>query len=568
MGFTFIEKYCIIGIRIMKIDLRNQQFIISFPYDIKTINFVKQIDGRSWDPKHKIWKVPASIENYEQIFQNYTSEVELSPKILSWHNDIINIQRQIQHAQKFKVAELSTDYTFKTKPFSHQVQCFNFFKELNIGGLFLEVGLGKTKIIIDLLSYLKLMGKITNSILYVCPNSVLENVVHELELHSPIEWTNCILNGSKEKKRKLLLEKHDVYIINYEAVRTIEQELMKKGFDVIICDESTRIKNPQALCSKALHRLGQGVKYRYIMTGTPLVESAIDLFSQFKFLESSIFGPSYYAFKNRYAIMGGYMNHQIVGYRHLDTLHKKIFSVSLRFTKDQCLDLPEKIYEVKQFDLNQQEQDLYKQIKKNIFTEIMGKQISAQLAITKLTKLLQVTSGFVLTDDKKRLGIKNSSKLKLLKETIEDILPNKIIIWNIYTANIDMISRMLNEMKIDHVIFDGRSKQEDRQKLVNEFQDNTNCKIFLAQIRTGGLGLNLTAASYVVYYSNTFSLSDRLQSEGRAHRIGSVRNVTYIDLVARKTIEKSILRALKKKLNLAQLVIDNTDLKKLADGEL
>jgi len=334
--------------------------------------------------------VPSSIENYEQIFKNYTSEVECSPKVLSWHNDTINIQRQIQHAQKFKTTNLPIDYTFKTKPFSHQIQCFNFFKELNIGGLFLEMGTGKTKIIIDILSYLKLAGKVSK-VLYVCPNSVLENVKHEFQIHSAIDWKICILNGPKPKKRKQLLEDYDIYVVNYEAVRTVEQELMKRGFDVIVCDESTRIKNPQALCSKALHRLGQRAKYRYIMTGTPLVESAIDLYSQFKFLEPSIFGPSYYAFKNKYTIMGGFQNHQIVGYRHLDELHKKIFLVALRFTKDECLDLPEKIYEVKQFDLNQQEQELYKKIKKNIFTEIMDKQVTAQLAITKLTKLLQVT---------------------------------------------------------------------------------------------------------------------------------------------------------------------------------
>ena len=553
----------------MKIDLQNNNLILSFPYDQKTINFIKQIDGRRYDPKFRTWKVPASVENYEQIFKNYSMTAECSPKILSWYNDSLNIQKQIQHAQKFKTETLPTDYTFKTKPFAHQVQCFNFFRELNRGGLLISMGLGKTKIIVDILSYLKLMGKIINPILYVCPNSVLENVKHEFELHSSIEWDMCILNGPKGKKIRLLTEaKHDIYIINYEAVRTVEQELMKKGFDVIICDESTRIKNPQALCSKVLHRLGQTAKYRYIMTGTPLTENVIDIFSQYKFLEPSLFGPSFYSFKNRYAVMGGYMNHQIVKYRHLDELHKKIFSVALRFTKEQCLDLPEKIYEVKKFDLNQQEQDLYKQIKKNIFTEIMGKQISAQLAITKLTKLLQVTSGFVLTDDNKRVGIKNSSKLKLLKETIDDILPNKIIIWNIYTANVDMISKMLTEMKIGHVIFDGRVKQEDRQGNVDEFQTNPDCKVFVGQIKSGGMGINLTAASYVVYYSNTYSLADRLQSEDRAHRIGSVRNVTYIDLIARGTIEKSIIKALKKKLNLAKLIIDNNDLEKLVNGEL
>lgn len=551
----------------MRIDLKGNQLILSFKYDPETIKFVKAFDDRRWDPKRRVWKIPASLENYEHIFNDYTKTVECSSKVLSWRDSVINIQRQIKHAQKFKTVNLPSDFTFKTKPFEHQIKCFNFFKELTMGGLFLEMGLGKTKIVIDLISYLKLMGKINGPVLYVCPNSVLENVKNEFEEHSSIDWKIEILNGAKSKKLRNLQGDYDIYIMNYEAVRTIEQELMKKEFDVIICDESTRIKNSRALCSKSLHRLGQAVKYRYIMTGTPVTQCAIDIYSQYKFLEPSLFGPSFYAFKNKYAIMGGFNNHQIIGYRNLEELHKKIFAIALRFTKKDCLDLPDKIYEVKQFDLNPEEQKLYEQIKENILVSIADQQITAQLAITKLIKLTQVTSGFVLTDDNKRVEIKNSSKLRLLKETVEDVLPNKIIIWNNFTANVDMVSNMLSEMKIRHIVFDGRVKQTNRQDLVNEFQENPDCKVFVGQIQTGGMGLNLTAASYVIYFTNTYSLANRLQSEDRAHRIGQVNKVTYIDLVARKTIEKSIINILKAKLNLAQMVIDGKALEDLANGD-
>ena len=551
----------------MKIDLKNNQLVLSFSYDIETIKFVKEFDDRRWDPKRRVWKIPATLDNYDRIFNGYSGSVECSNKVLTWRNDVINIQRQIRHAQKFKTETLPTDYTFKTKPFAHQISCFNFFKELTMGGLFLEMGLGKTKIIIDIITYLTLMGKISKKVLYVCPNSVLENVLKEFEMHSAIDWDVCILTGPKIKKIKSLNKKHEVYIVNYEAVRTIEQDLMKQGFDVVICDESTRIKNSRALCSKSLHRLGQSIKYKYIMTGTPITQCAIDIYSQFKFLEPSIFGPSFYAFKNKYAIMGGFNNHQITGYRNLDELHKKIFSIAVRFTKKDCLDLPDKIYEVKQFDLNKEERDLYEKIKENILVSINDQAISAQLAITKLIKLTQITSGFVLTDENKIISIKNSSKLSLLKETIEDILPNKIIIWNNFTANIDMVSRLLSNMHIQHVTFDGRIKQKDRHALVEEFQNNPECKVFVGQIRTGGMGLNLTAASYVIYFTNTYSLADRLQSEDRAHRIGQVNKVTYIDLIARQTIEKSILSILQKKLSLAKLVIDNQSLEDLANGK-
>ncbi len=552
----------------MKIDLKNNQLILSFQYDIETIKFVKEFDDRHWDPKRRVWKIPASIENYNKIFTDFTKSVECSNSVLNWVNKVTDIQRQIKHAKKFQTVKLPLDYNFKTIPFNHQIKCFNFFKELTMGGLFLEMGLGKTKIIIDLLTYFKLMGKIRNPVLYVCPNSVLENVKNEFEMHSSLDWNICILQGTKGKKIKLLSQsEYNIFIINYEAVRTIEQELMKKGLDAIICDESTRIKNSRALCSKSLHRLGQAVKYRYIMTGTPITQCVIDIYSQYKFLEPSLFGPSFYAFKNKYAIMGGFNNHQITGYRHLDELHKKIFDIAIRCTKKECLDLPDKVYEVKQFDLNKEEREIYDKIKENILVSIYDQQITAQLAITKLIKLTQITSGFVLADDHKVIAIKNSSKLKLLKETLEDIFPSKVIIWNNYIANIDMVSKLLCSMHISHVTFDGRTPQNERQALVDKFQNDPDCKVFVGQIRTGGLGLNLTAASYVIYFTNTYSLADRLQSEDRAHRIGQVNKVTYIDLVARKTIEKSILSILKSKLNLAQLVIDNQSLEDLADGK-
>ena len=551
----------------MYIDIKDAYLILSFPYGQKSISFVKTLIEHRWDPCRKVWKVTASLENLKTVVA-YFKDVKISAEVVTWKETLLAKQRQIQFAQKFKTTTLPTDYTFKTKPFDHQIQCFNFFKEINIGGLFLEMGLGKTKVVIDIISYFRLMGKVTKPVLYVCPNSILENVKREFELHSPLEWDICVLYGPKQKKINLLAEKeHDLFIINYEAVRTIEQALTMKDFDVIICDESTRIKNPRALCAKALHRLGARVKYRYILTGTPITQNAVDVYSQFKFLEPSIFSPSFYAFKNKYAIMGGFQNHQITGYRNLEDLHEKIFSVALRFTKKECLDLPDKIYEVKQFDLTPEEQKLYEMIKENILTEIADKKITAQLAITKLTKLMQIASGFVIDDEGGTMVFEKASKLKLLKELIEDILPHKIIIWNNFTANIDMVSSLLSSMNIQHVTFDGRIKQTDRHALVEEFQNNPDCKVFVGQIRTGGMGLNLTAASYVIYFTNTYSLADRLQSEDRAHRIGQVNKVTYIDLVARGTIEKSILSILQKKLSIAKLVIDNTSLEDLANGK-
>lgn len=557
----------------MIIDLQRNKFYISFSYDPVLVELIKQLPDRAWDPANKVWKIPASLETFDfinhKLIEFLINKPTLTDATKAWLTETENIRRQIKFAQKFKdQSNLPTDYNFKTKPFEHQVKCFNFFKNLNMGGLFLEMGLGKTKVVIDLISYHKFMGKLQGPILYICPNSVITNTLREFELHSPIKYQICCLEGSHEKRQYLLEQNFDIYIINYEAVRTLEDELKAKKFDCIVCDESTRIKNPMAQCSKAIHQLGQSAAFRFILTGTPITQSAIDIYSQYKFIEPSIFGHSFYAFKNRYAVMGGYLGKEIVGYRDLDKLKALLYQTAIRFTKDECLDLPDKIYEVKEFDLNKTEMELYKKIKDNIFIELMGEKISAALIITKLLKLLEITSGFLRTDDSKNIGIKDCTKLKLLRETIEDILPNKIIIWCSFTANIHMIEKLLTQLKIQYAKLSGEVGPKDRQGEIDKFQNDPNCKIFIGQIHSGGLGINLTAASYVIYYTNTYSLTDRLQSEDRAHRIGQINKVTYIDLVARRTIEESILKILKGKLDLATLIIDSENLKKIIDGNL
>lgn len=553
------------------VDYKHNMLLLSFPYDKWIVETVKQIPERRWDPTRKQWKIPALLDNFEFLKININVEFMLTAQTLNWLEEAQSIQRQIKHAQKFKCSvEMPNDYTFKTKPFNHQLQCFNFFKQLHVGGLFLEMGLGKTKIVIDLITYHFAFGNI-KKILYVCPNSVIENVKDEFALHSHVKFEIAELVGPKAKRIAKLEDNYDVYIINYEAVRSLEQELMKAKFDCIICDESARIKNPQAQCSKTLHKLGREAKYRYALTGTPITQSAIDIFSQYKFLEPTIFGPSYYAFRNKYAVMGGYLNKQIIGYRQLDDLENKLFSTAIRFTKQECLDLPDKVYEVKQFDLTNEEREIYDKIKEEIFYDLkleegMNGRVSAPLIITKLMKLNQLCSGFLKTDAREDIYFM-SSKLLLLKEILEDITAHKIIIWCNFLANIRMIHDLLDGMKIDHVCFSGETKQSDRAALIQKFQTHPGCRVFVGQIQTGGLGINLTAASYVIYYSNTYSLANRLQSEDRAHRIGQTNKVTYIDLVARKTLEKSILKALKKKSDLAREVIDIPQVKQIAEGE-
>jgi SNF2 family DNA or RNA helicase len=451
------------------------------------------------------------------------------------------------------------DYKFKTQPYQHQLMCFNIFKDKLSGALFLEMGLGKTKIVIDICAYLY-EKKEVRKILYVCPNSILDNVENEFKQHSPVPFRLYKLQGKLSNRKDILnIDKPGVYIINYEAIHCLGQELFKANFDMAICDESSRIKNPKAKCSKSLHSLAKFISYKFILTGTPVTQNAIDIFSQYKFLDPTIFGPSFISFRYAYAIMGGYMNHQIIGYKNLEQLKQLIYTKAIRYTKEECLDLPEKIYEVRKFDLNDFERKIYNEIKEKILVEVKNEKITTPIILTKLIKLLQICSGFIKTDEGSGIVFDEPSKLKLLREIIEDIGNKKIIIWAQFKQNITSISDLLVAMDIGHVKFDGDVAPEKRSKLVDSFQNDPSIKVFIGQIQTGGLGINLTAASYVIYYTNTYSLAMRLQSEDRAHRIGQKNNVTYIDLVARKSIDETLLKVLKKKEDFSIKLIDNLE---------
>ena len=552
-------------------------FTVGFSYHPALMELIKLIPGRRYNGETHDWTVPISRDNYEKLKAGFLT-LELDAAAKAWVAENIKDYKE-ENLLDNKILEKFNfqpkDYTFKTKPYEHQLICFNYITQnleskgyrppANVG-LFLEMGLGKTKIIADSMAYLY-NKKLVNTILYVCPNSITEVVKREFALHSPVKFKAEIISGGgrANKERMILDKKNQLLIINYEGVDGLLEAILAHRPDAIICDESGRIKNPHAQCSKAVHTLARACKFRYVMTGTPITQSAIDIYSQFKFLDMNIFGPSYYAFRNTYAQMGGYLCKQIVAYQNLDHLQKKIYSCSLRFTKETCLDLPDKLYERKCVILNQEEKGLYQEIKDNILIEIGKSKISAQIILTKLIKLSQITSGFLKTDAGTIIRMKKSSKIAELEEVLEDIAPAKTIIWTNFVDSVKHISELCDKMKIKYTKIDGSVPPDERQKAVDMFQKDKDCQVFIGQIQTAGLGITLTAAKYEIFFENTYSLANRLQAEDRAHRIGLKHNLTIIDLIAKGTIDESIIKILANKQNFANIVIDN--IRGVIDGE-
>ena len=413
------------------------------------------------------------------------------------------------------------------------------------------------------------MGAI-ETVLIVAPTSVCAVWPKEFEDAATFKFkVNVLLGDKKQRLRELEALKAfpfkalKVAVINYESTwrEGIFEALLDWKPDMVIADESQRIKSHDAQQSKAMHKLGDVARYKLILSGTPVQNNAIDIFSQYRFLDPTVFGMNFYAFRNRYAIMGGFSNRQIVGYKDLDELIKKEHSIAYRVTKEEALDLPEQTFITRNIRMNTKDRNLYDQIRRNSFAELeSGGQITAPTVLTKLLRLQQFTGGFIQADEGDKPELVFRGKLDALEDILEDYVieaEKKLVVFCRFRPEIDLIQRLLDRRKIRYCSIYGDIKIDDRGDIVKEFQTNPKVKVFLAQIDTAGLGITLTAADTCVYYSVNFNYAAYSQSLARIHRIGQRNRCTYIHLVVEKTIDETVLKALAKKEDLAKTVVDD-----------
>ena len=455
-------------------------------------------------------------------------------------------------------------YTYKTIPYEHQRNALiKGAKELNFA-YFLEMGTGKTKVAIDNIAYLYQEKLITTAIV-IAPNSVYKNWIKEIETHSPVtDYTMFVWKDDNEINYQA--DKLNYVLMNVEALSH------KNGFDfltklvintgqkaIMIVDESTTIKNDKAKRSKNICKLSPHIKYKRILTGSPVTKSPLDLYQQCAFLSKDLLGyPSFVAFRARYAVMKQINmgpNRVILipqYYTNLDELEAKIKKFSFRVRKVDCLDLPEKIYQQRYVNLTKEQIKVYEELRKYARSIIEDKEVSFANKLTEILKLHQVCNGYLKTDDGEIVPFDNDPKLEELLSIIEES-DGKFIIWANYIHNIKTIVKTLRKEYGDEsvVCIYGEITTENRKKAVEEFQSNDKVRFFVGNPSTGGYGLTLTAASYVVYYSNNYNLEIREQSEDRAHRIGQTKSVTYIDLIIDKTIDSHIISALKRKIKIS-----------------
>ena len=467
------------------------------------------------------------------------------------------------------------NYKFKTKPYAHQLTALEKSWNKETYAYFMEMGTGKTKVLIDNLAMLYDKGKVDGALI-VAPKGVIGTwYKQEIPNHLPdhienvsVMWQSLITKKQKDNLDRLfkLEEKLHILIMNVEALSTSKGTEFATRFlnshkTLMAIDESTTIKNSSAKRTKNILALSKYAKYRRIMTGSPVTKNPLDLYSQCEFLSPWLLNfQSFYAFRNRYAEMKtiharGRSIQVVHKFQNIGELSDKLKNFSYRVLKEDCLDLPDKIYIKRNVALTSEQLKLYQQMKTMALAILNGKQVTSVTVLTQLMRLHQITCGHFTADDGTTQLVKNN-RITELMDVLEEV-EGKAIIWANYQHDITNIIKAVVEEYDEGSIVDyyGLTPQEDRQENIQKFQNDPNCRFLIGTPQTGGYGITLTAANTVIYYSNGYDLEKRLQSEDRAHRIGQKKSVTYVDLIAEKTVDEKIVKALRKKINIASEVL-------------
>jgi Superfamily II DNA/RNA helicases, SNF2 family len=441
-------------------------------------------------------------------------------------------------------------------------------------GFLFEMGTGKTLTAIAVAGAL-FQQHLIKRVLIVAPTSVC-SVWPEDFTNATYKTRITMLLGSKKARLDALADLEvaemitpkerqalSVAIINYESTWRdgIVEALQRYNADLIICDESQRIKTHNAAQSKAMHALGDAARYKLILTGTPIQNNAVDFYSQYRFLDAGVFGTNYYAFRNRYCVMGGFEKHQIVAYRNTDELIQKSQSIAYRVTKAEALDLPEETFENRYCDFDPAAAKMYRELRIASIAELEnGERVTATTVLTKLLRLQQMTGGFLTADDATRPEQVNTAKLDALDDILQDYVidsDGKLVIFARFRAEINAICKRLTASSVRHCVIDGTVPIESRGAIVDSFQNDQTVKVFVAQIQTAGLGITLHAASVAVFYSIDFNYANYTQALARIHRIGQKQPCTYIHLIVPGTIDEKVLKTIQKKDDFAKSVVDN-----------
>lgn len=535
----------------------------------------RELPGRrKWRGKELIFELSrANI----QFLQNCEIDIDWQTNRVE---EIRILEELEEDAKKAKLRPLppeANNFRFQTEPREHQLRAFMLSRDRMAFGLFLEQGLGKTKIIIDTAAHLWATGKI-NTVLVVAPNGVHQQwLLDQVPIHMP-EWVDykCGVYASyMKKKQKDAVESalaHDglrLIGMNQEAFATkkgvaFAERVLFSGEAMFVIDESISIKTPGAQRTKNILKLRDAAPYRRILTGTPITRGVEDLFSQLKFLHEDVHGfSSFWSFKHQYCIETQVPGAprgatQIVGYKNLDQLKNQMDGWTMRLTIDECLDLPERTRVTRHITATDLQRKIYDELKEEFLTQLdSGEIVTADQAVTRLLRLQQVLCGHTRDEQGNvhRLPSNRASAALAVAQESQ----GKVVHWARFQEDIDILMDVLKDR--NPVMYDGRVSNEDRREAKKRFIEDDECLDFVANPAAAGMGVDgLQHVSHTMcYYSNSFRAVDRWQSESRLHRDGQKGTVAIIDLVVPNTVDQYILKILRNRKDVAEFALDVRD---------
>lgn len=451
-----------------------------------------------------------------------------------------------------------------------------------------EPGLGKTCATIQILRYKYAKeGKVMRTLI-LAPSVVLKNWKNEFGLYSKVDKNMIyVLDGPVKKRIERIKEMQNysaIFITNYDVMQddNLVNAFISWGVEILVCDEAHYLKSYKSKRSKSVATIADKCKHRYLLTGTPILNSAMDLFQQYRILDGykgseSTFGTNFFAFRSRYfvdknASWSTNKNHYpefIPRDYTYPIMMDKIKSNTTRWTKDECLDLPDLVIQNIEVDVSSEQKRLYEEMRKDYITFItdqdnqgVPRAVVARLAITKALRMQQIVSGFCKTDDGSIIRIKDVPRLKAVRELLEQLVDgHKIIIWACFKENYSMLREVCEELGIKSVELHGDVSVKEKNEAIHKFETDPSVRVLIGNQAAGGVGVNLVAASYSIYYSRTFKLGDDIQSESRNHRRGSENHqkITRINLIANNSIDELIATALSKKQDISNSILDYTN---------
>src|SRR5690606_13244254 len=542
--------------------LRGDQLLWSCPFERNYI--ARDIPSGRWDAKARAWRYPASPAVAAEIIGVAgLAKADVQPEV--WQ-----LAEQYWTAHKMRRLDPVRLPVFasRTEPWRHQKTVFWFAYHLPAVGLFMDMGSGKTKVVVDII-----VNRGHRRVLVVCPKSALYDVwERQVPAHSAAPVHLAVLDAPSTAKKMAQAkqavagagDRPVILVTNYESVwrDPLGSWLLEAGLDLVVLDESHRIKSPGSKVSLYCQRLGRTVPHRLCLTGTPAHNSPLDIYAQYRFLDPGIFGTNFKRFKERYAVLGGYTGKEVISFKNLDDLQRRMYMIAYRVRTEDVIDLPPEIDEERRFDLSKDASEIYGRLFEEFVVDVKGGEVTADNALTRLLRLQQITSGFLPAQDPDdplapATTVRvDTGKEELLEDVLTDIPPHEpVVVFYRFGHDARVIEAVCRRVGRPFYEISGKRKQilEWKQEQVGEGQ---SAGVVAVQVRAGEAGIDLSRACYCIYYSLGFSLGDYHQSRRRVNRPGQTRSVRYYHLIANNTVDERVYRLLKDKQSVVQALID------------